>query len=191
MTRYSSRLRSPKLQDGMRRVAIEGHGSYYFRDNRVPKIVPPGRELVLLTDLGIALGESHCRFTGKTWRSYTTPLAYCDSDGDLVTSCLTGDQSDLTGHMRVYRGGERYPDLRLFPYNDPNSAITILPSSYVLEYDPINPQKYEKLSEILERPSAIGCQFFWLACSTYACGFKPAIGFKPYSGVENPIYPMG
>ena len=175
MIRFSKRTRSPRLQDGMRRIAVEGHGSYHYRDNRKPRVIPPCRELVLFTDIGVCLGENHCREISATWKSRTTPGSYIDDDGDIVTSII-GRQSEWSGHMRIYRVGDVYPDLRLYPYNGPDAYnMMVQPGSYVLEYDPMYPHKYEKLSSILENPDSIGCQVFWLACSSFASGFKPGL----------------
>lgn len=115
---------------------------------------------------GVGLSDSHGQdiTSGKPLPS-TLPTTY-DALNQEYDTDPKGTQRRETGHLRKITGGDKCPNLKLFPYNHPDMAkINIDKNSYHLTYDKTDPDKFEYLRDIAKANS--GKEIRWACCTVY------------------------
>lgn len=161
--RFSGRPVKPKTPFGHEKLTVEGHGEI---DPSEPTFtLPSSTSVVLYMGIGVGLDDSHGQdiASGKGMPA-TAPTTW-DAHNHEYDTDPGGTQTAATGHQKVYRAGEKCPNLKLFPYNHPAMAAIAIDTtkSYHLSYDATLPNKFEYLKDIAAANA--GKQIHWACCT--------------------------
>jgi hypothetical protein len=162
--RSSERSIKPTQQYGAGTVYIEGHGQWEGHHGHF--VVGAGTEIVIYTGIGVGLdnthGESIARGEGLPSR---LPTLYDNANGEYDTepAATGGAVRANTSGTRVYRVGERCPNLTLYAPNEPGlPEFVAQPGSFsVRPGQPIDLLTIVGLYAHSREP----IQFHWAACT--------------------------
>lgn len=152
---------------GMSVLVIEGHGEYHAGDNPQDIRIPDSTELLLFTDLGVGLHDAHgVAIATKKGVPASLPVLYDALNQEYDTNPNGAKNVAASGSLKYFRAGDKYPNLRLYPYDHPNMAqINVTQGSFCFRYDQNNPNKYILLSDIIAQCGPQ--QYKWAACTVF------------------------